>query len=141
MSELDRTARAHRLVSVAFALLASALAFASVRDLVSGRRPDESFWGIVYLAITAVVMFGLSIAKRRIADRVDSSPLRSEAAMTFLDGILSTATMLGLLLNAVAGWWWADPAAALIVALAAANEARENWDEAADLQPEVRRET
>ena len=58
------------------------------------------------------------------------SPLRAEATMTFLDGILSAATMIGLLLNAVAGWWWADPAAALVVAVAAANEARENWEEA-----------
>ncbi len=41
--------------------------------------------------------------------------------------------MLGLLLNAVAGWWWADPSAALIVGLAAAREAWENWGEAAEL--------
>ena len=52
--------------------------------------------------------------------------------MSFLDGILATATMVGLLLNAAAGWWWADPAAALIVSLAAANEARENWEESAE---------
>jgi divalent metal cation (Fe/Co/Zn/Cd) transporter len=53
--------------------------------------------------------------------------------MTFLDGMLAAATMIGLLLNAVAGWWWADPAAALVVAIAAANEARENWEEAEEL--------
>lgn len=129
----ERTARAHRLVAVAFAALSVALLVAGVRDLVTGRRPDESPWGIAYLAITALVMFGLSVAKRRIADRLDSSPLRAEATMTFLDGILSTATMLGLLLNAVAGWWWADPSAALLVAVAAANEARENWEEAVEL--------
>lgn len=128
-SSAERTARAHRLVAVAFAALAVALTIAGVRDLVAGRRPDESPWGIAYLAITALVMFGLAIAKRRIALRLDSSPLRSEASMTFLDGVLSTATMLGLLLNAVAGWWWADPTAALLVGVAAAREARENWQE------------
>ena len=78
-------------------------------------------------------MFGLAYAKRRLADRMDSAPLRSEATMTFLDGILSTATMTGLALNAALGWWWADPGAALLVAVAAASEARENWDEAAEL--------
>jgi divalent metal cation (Fe/Co/Zn/Cd) transporter len=125
-----RTARAHRLVAVAFAVLASVLMVAGVRDLVAGRRPDESPWGIAYLAVTALVMFGLAISKRRIANRLDSSPLRSEATMTLLDGALSTATMTGLALNAAFEWWWADPAAALLVAAAAAREAWENWFEA-----------
>ncbi len=35
-----RTLRAHRLVAVAFAILATVLAIASVRDLASGRHPD-----------------------------------------------------------------------------------------------------
>ena len=130
-----RTARAHRLVAMAFGALAIALAVASLRDLITGRHPDESPWGIAYLAVTALVMFGLSSAKRRIADRLDSSPLRSEAAMTFLDGILSASTMIGLALNAVIGWWWADPAAALLVAVAAGHEAWENWEESNDAEP------
>ncbi len=129
----ERTARALRMVAIAFGALATALAFAGVRDLVMARRPDESPWGIAYLAMTAVVMFGLAIAKHRLARRLESAPLRSEATMTFLDGILSTATMTGLALNALFGWWWADPAAALVVAIAAANEARENWTEASEV--------
>ena len=107
------------MVGTAFAVLAASLLVVSTRDILTGRRPDESFWGIVYLAVTALVMFGLAFAKRRIATRIDSTPLEAEASMTFLDGILSTATMLGLLLNATLGWWWADPAAAFLVGLAA----------------------
>jgi divalent metal cation (Fe/Co/Zn/Cd) transporter len=129
----ERTARALRLVAVAFAALSVALASAGIRDLVAARRPDESPWGIAYLAATALVMFGLAAAKHRVAGRLQSAPLRSEATMTFLDGMLSTATMTGLLLNAALGWWWADPAAALLVGVAAASEARENWTEAAEL--------
>lgn len=53
--------------------------------------------------------------------------------MTFLDGILATATLAGLALNAALGWWWADPSAALVVAVAAVNEAHENWVEAAEI--------
>ncbi len=128
-----RTRLALRLVAVAFAVLAIALSVVAVRDLVTGRRAGESPFGIAYLAVTALVMFGLAIAKRRTADKLDSAPLRSEASMTFLDGILSTATLTGLALNAVFGWWWADPAAALIVALAALNEARENLNEAREI--------
>jgi divalent metal cation (Fe/Co/Zn/Cd) transporter len=126
----ERTRLALRLVAAAFALLALVLAGAAIRDLATGRRAGESPFGIAYLAVTAVVMFSLAAAKHRVARAFGSSPLRSEAAMTFLDGILSSATLVGLALNAVLGWWWADPAAALVVAVAAAGEARENLREA-----------
>ena len=129
-----RTRLALRLVGIAFGVLAVALALVAISDLTSGRRPDESPWGIAYLVLAAAVMFGLARVKRNTAEQLDSEPLRSEATMTLLDGFLATATLIGLALNAVAGWWWADPAAALIVAVAAANEARENWEEAAEIE-------
>ena len=127
---LQRTGLALRLIAGAFALLATALIVAAIGDLTSGRIPGESPWGIAYLAITAVVMFGLAILKRRIATQLGSEPLHSEATVTFLDGVLSTPTLTGLALNAYAGWWWADPIAALLVGVAALNEARETWNEA-----------
>ena len=40
---------------------------------------------------------------------------------------LSVALLIGLLLNALAGWWWADPVAALAIAALAAKEGREVW--------------
>lgn len=123
-----------RLVAAAFLGLAIVLAAVAVRDLVTGRRAGGSPIGIAYLFVTALVMFGLAIAKRRTAVSLDSAPLRSEAAMTFLDGFLSSATFTGLALNAGLGWWWADPTAALVVAIAAFNEARENWAEARELE-------
>ena len=125
-----RTKRALRLVAAAFIALAIVLAVVSIRDLVLGRRAGGA-WPGSYLAITAVVMFSLAAAKHRTAASLGSAPLRSEASLTFLDGILSTLTLTGLALNAVLGWAWADPAAALIVAVAAANEGRENLEEAA----------
>ncbi len=128
-----RTRLALRLVGVAFGVLAITLALVAISDLTTGRRPDESPWGIAYLIVAAAVMFGLASVKRRTAKQLDSEPLRSEATMTLLDGFLATATVVGLALNALFGWWWADPAAALVVAMAAANEARENWEEASEI--------
>ena len=129
----ERTRLALRLVAAAFLGLAIVLAAVAVRDLVTGRRAGGSPIGIAYLFATALVMFGLAIAKRRTAASLDSAPLRSEAAMTFLDGFLSTATFTGLALNASLGWWWADPMAALVVAMAGFNAARTNWAEAREL--------
>jgi len=127
------TAIALRLIAGAFLILGVALIFVAGNDLLSGRRADESPWGIAYLAVTAVVMFGLAFLKRRTAEALGSEPLRSEATVTFLDGVLSVSTLTGLALNATVGWWWADPVAGLLVAIAAVNEARESWHEAAEL--------
>jgi divalent metal cation (Fe/Co/Zn/Cd) transporter len=129
-----RTRLALRLVGLAFGVLAIALALVAISDLTSERRAEESPWGIGYLILAAVVMFGLARVKRKTAEQLDSEPLRAEATMTLLDGFLATATLVGLALNAAAGWWWADPAAALIVAVAAANEARENWEAGAEIE-------
>jgi divalent metal cation (Fe/Co/Zn/Cd) transporter len=130
----ERTRLALRLVAIAFIALTVVLATASVNELVAGHRAKESIPGIVYLAVTAFVMFTLAHVKQRTAAELGSAPLRSEASLTFLDGILSTLTLIGLALNAFLGWAWADPAAALFVAAAAANEARENLREAAEIR-------
>ena len=124
-----RTSRALLLVGVAFAVLAVALSVAGTRDLITGRQPDESVWGAIYLISVAIVMFGLGTAKHRLAARLDSAPLRAEAKMTTLDGALASGTAIGLGLNIAIGWWWADPMAALVVAVVAVGEARENFVE------------
>jgi divalent metal cation (Fe/Co/Zn/Cd) transporter len=128
----DRTRLALRLVALAFATLAVVLGTFAIRDIVTRREAGESLLGIAYMTMTAAVMFGLAITKQRLAAQLQSAPLRSEAALTFLDGILSSLTLLGLALNAFAGLAWADPMAALIVSVAAATEARENWVEASE---------
>ncbi len=57
-----------------------------------------------------------------LAVALASAPLRSEATLTFLDGVLCVLTLTGLALNAALGWWWADPAAALVMVPIIANE-------------------
>ena len=49
---------------------------------------------------------------------------RTEGRVTLIDGILATAVLLGLVLNAALGWWWADPAAGYVLVFYAAREVR-----------------
>jgi divalent metal cation (Fe/Co/Zn/Cd) transporter len=51
--------------------------------------------------------------------------LRTEGHVTTIDGILALAVLLGLILNAAAGWWWADPAAGYVLVYPAAGEVRQ----------------
>ena len=132
----ERIHRALRLIAGAFWTLAVFLAVTSVRSLVLGLRPDESPVGVGYLAVTAVVMFGLARLKRATASGLASETLRAEAAMTFLDGCLSTGILVALVLNAQLGWWWTDATAALVVAGFAVNEGVEHW-RASEAHPDI----
>ena len=120
-----RDRRAQRLVAAAFAILAVYLTAAAIRSLVIQAEPDASPLGIVYLAITAIVMFSLAAWKGAVGKQLNSEPFLAEARMTHLDGWLATAILTALTLNATLGWWWADPVAALIIGAVAAHEAIE----------------
>jgi divalent metal cation (Fe/Co/Zn/Cd) transporter len=81
--------------------------------------------GIVWTAVTALVMFALAAGKARTGRALDNPVLRTEGRVTLIDGILATAVLAGLALNAAAGWWQADPAAGYVLVYYAAREARE----------------
>jgi divalent metal cation (Fe/Co/Zn/Cd) transporter len=43
-----------------------------------------------------------------------------------IDGVLATAVLAGLVLNAFLGWWWADPVTGYVLLYYAIREARES---------------
>jgi divalent metal cation (Fe/Co/Zn/Cd) transporter len=126
-----RTHRALRLIAVAFYALSIYLIVASTRSLALGEKAGTSSLGIVYMALTACVMFGLAYWKHRIARRLRSEPLDREAHITFLDSALSVGILAALVANPLLGWWWADAAAALGIGLYAAREGRRSWRQGA----------
>jgi divalent metal cation (Fe/Co/Zn/Cd) transporter len=127
------TARALRLVAVAFFVLAVVVSIGAVSALVTRSVPDESRIGIAYLGLTAVVMLSLGVGKRVTGDQLGSEPLIAEARMSVIDAALAIGVLCGLAANVLFGWWWTDPAAALLVAAAAVREGIENLSEAEEL--------
>jgi len=127
------TAKALRLVAWAFFVLAAVVTVGAVLALATSSAPDESTLGIAYLAVTAAVMLALGALKRTTGRRLESEPLAAEARMSIIDAALAVGVLLGLAANALFGWWWADPIAALLVAVAALREGRDNLAEAEEL--------
>ena len=120
----DRRRRAMRSIGAAFAALAVYLAVQSTVVLVVGFHPGRSVVGIVWTAMTAAAMFLLAAGKARTGAALDNPVLRTEGKVTLVDGILATAVLIGLALNAAFHWWWADPAASYVVVFYGAREAR-----------------
>ncbi len=124
-SSATRQRRGLRLIGYAFIALAVYLLAQSTAVLVTGYHPRHSLPGIIWTAITAAAMFARAAGKARTGAALDNPVLRTEGRVTMIDGILATAVLLGLILNAAAGWWWADPAAGYVLVYYAAREARD----------------
>jgi divalent metal cation (Fe/Co/Zn/Cd) transporter len=120
-----RRRRALRLIGYAFAALAAYLLAQSTMVLATGYHPRHSVLGIAWTAVTAAAMFTLAAGKARTGRALDNPVLSTEGRVTLIDGILATAVLLGLALNAALGWWWADPAGGYVLVYYAAREVRE----------------
>jgi divalent metal cation (Fe/Co/Zn/Cd) transporter len=119
--------RAQQLIAASYGLLAAYIAVEAVRDLAGAHHPAVSWLGIGLAAFTAPTMPLLARSKRRLGHALNSSATVSEAGQNMICAYLSVALLVGLLLNALAGWWWTDPAAALVIVALAAKEGIESW--------------
>jgi divalent metal cation (Fe/Co/Zn/Cd) transporter len=120
----ERQRRGLRLIGYAFAALAVYLLVQSTVVVAIGYHPHHSVPGIIWTATTAAVMVALAAGKARTGRALGNPVLRAEGRVTLVDGILATAVLLGLVLNAALGWWWADPAAGYVLVFYAAREVR-----------------
>jgi divalent metal cation (Fe/Co/Zn/Cd) transporter len=121
----ERQRQGLRLIGCAFAALAVYLLVQSTVVLIAAYHPRHSVLGIIWTAVTAAAMFALAAGKARVGAALGNPVLRTEGRVTMIDGILACAVLLGLILNAAAGWWWADPAAGYVLVYYAAREVRE----------------
>jgi divalent metal cation (Fe/Co/Zn/Cd) transporter len=119
--------RAQQMIAASYALLVAYISVEAVRDLLGGHQPAVSWVGVGLAAVTAPTMPLLARTKRNVGRRLNSSATVSEAGQNMVCAYLSVALLIGLLLNALAGWWWADPVAALAIAAIAGKEGLDSW--------------
>ncbi|MGC8480985.1 MAG: cation transporter [Acidimicrobiales bacterium] len=114
--ESGRRARATRMIGYAFVLLGVYLVVQSAVVFATGTHARHSELGIVWTSATALVMFFLAAGKRRAGTAIGNPVLLTEGRVTLVDGLLATAVLAGLVLNAAFNSWRADPFSALVVA-------------------------
>ena len=114
--------RTLRIVGWCFIGLAAYVTIDSAKSLYLREEPERSWFGVLILVLSVIVMPVLAWAKRRVAHEMQSAALTAEAKQTSLCAYLSVIALGGVGLNALVGWWWADPAAALCMAPIIAKE-------------------
>jgi divalent metal cation (Fe/Co/Zn/Cd) transporter len=81
-------------------------------------------------------MFALAAGKRAIGRALGNPVLQTEGRVTFIDGLLATAVLVGLVLNNWVGAWWADPLAGYVIVYYGAKEAVAAFHESTPLRPD-----
>ncbi len=122
-----REQRALRMIGIAFFALAAYILAQIAYTLLRAEHPAKSIGGIIWLAATFVAMLSLAYGKRRTGKELGNPVLSTEAHVTVIDAYLAGAVLIGLILNAVAGWWWADPLAGLVIVYYGFKEGWEIW--------------
>ncbi len=125
----NRERRALQLIGAAFFALAIYVLVQSGYVLAVQLRPSPSPGGIAWLALTVVAMLALAYGKRVTGAELANPVLSTEARVTLIDAILAFVVLVGLVLNAVAGWWWADSIAALVIVYYGVREGMHAWAE------------
>lgn len=121
-----------RLIAITFFILAAYVGYEAISDLITQERPDASIIGIVLSIVATAVMVPVAIMQKRTGQALGNKVLIAQSNETWLSNYLSISLLIGLSLNALFGLWWADPAIALLIAVVAAKEGWEAWEEASE---------
>lgn len=116
-----------RLIGAAFMALAAYVLVQSAWALAAEFHPQPSPMGLLWLALTCIVMLGLAWGKRVIGQRIGNAVLLTEARVTLIDAALAASVLTGTGLDAALGWWWADPLAGLVIVYYGITEGRAAW--------------
>jgi len=95
---------------------AAVIVFESVRRLINPHSIESLGFGIVAVAISMVVNFGVSLHLSRQARLTDSPALEGDAAHLRTDALTSLGVLIALVLVAITGEKRIDPITAIVVA-------------------------
>jgi divalent metal cation (Fe/Co/Zn/Cd) transporter len=116
--------RAGYAVAATLVIIGVVLAFDSIRSLLDASHPDSSLLAILTSGVSICVLFPLAYAKRLVAVALNSHALKGDASLSAIGATTALLALIGLLLFKAFGWWWSDRVVALVIAVAAAAQAR-----------------
>jgi divalent metal cation (Fe/Co/Zn/Cd) transporter len=122
--------RALRITGAAFYVLAAALAATSVLNVIGGRRPSSTFWGVVISCVSLAAMWLLIHYKVKVGNALGSQAILSDAACTRTCMYLSAVLLASSAGYELTGLGFLDSAGAGAIAFMSWREGREAFAKA-----------
>lgn len=116
-----------RITGTAFYLLVAALALTSVVNVVSGHKPETTFWGTVVALLSILTMYFLMQTKRRVGEKLDSAAIKADANCTQACLYMSFLLLVSSLIYTWTGFAYIDILGALGIMWFAWKEGQESF--------------
>jgi divalent metal cation (Fe/Co/Zn/Cd) transporter len=117
--------RALRITGAAFYVLAAALAVTSILNIINGRHPSSTFWGVVISCVSLASMWLLIHYKVKVGNALGSQAMLADAACTRTCMYLSAVLLASSAGYELTGLGFLDSAGAAAIAIMSFREGRE----------------
>lgn len=131
VSERDRFEKtALRITGVAFYILTLGLVLTVVYNIITGSKPETTFWGIIIASISIITMVILMQAKIKVGKKLKSDAIIADAHCTRTCVYLSIILLVASLLYEIFKIGYIDSIGALGIAYYSFKEGREALEKA-----------
>lgn len=126
--EFERTAL--KITGTAFYILVFGLVLTSIYNIWTGHKPIETFWGVVISIISILVMWFLVLWKRKVGNKLGSSPILADATCTMVCVYMSVILLISSGIYELYGIPYIDSIGTLGLAYFAFKEGKECFEKA-----------
>jgi divalent metal cation (Fe/Co/Zn/Cd) transporter len=122
--------QALRVTGTAFYLLSLGLLAGIVLNLITGHKPETTFWGVVISLVSIAVMLWLVSAKMKVGKQLNSEPIIADAGCTRVCVYMSVVLLVSSLIYEMTGFVYADVIGAAGLIYFSFTEGREAFEKA-----------
>jgi divalent metal cation (Fe/Co/Zn/Cd) transporter len=119
-----------RITGSSFFILTAGLLAGAAINLLSGHKPESTFWGVVISGISILVMFWLYRSKIHYGKKLNSEPVIADGKCTLVCLYMSVVLLFSSVIYELTGFGWVDTIGALGLAWFSFNEGREAFEKA-----------
>ena len=119
-----------KVTGTAFYLLSVGLLVGIVLNIMSGHKPETTFWGVIISIISIIVMTWLMMAKKNVGKKLNSDPIIADSNCTKICIYMSVVLLVSSLIFELTGFAYADVIGAAGLIYFSVSEGREAFEKA-----------
>ncbi|HZM21207.1 MAG TPA: cation transporter [Anaerolineales bacterium] len=131
-SRFERSAL--RVTGTSFYLFAMGLGITSIYNLFTAHKPETTLPGLIISVVSIAIMWLLVLGKRRVGQKLDSSPILADANCTMVCIYMSFVLLAASLIYEITGFGFVDSIGALGLICFSYNEGKESFEKALSME-------